>query len=486
MKLFLVNWGHREPLVADIAHDLEKNGHQVLYWIRSNKNFSVEKSKYPNTIIQDWDDAVKANIPTEIEKEEFLVPDKNLLSNFHDTELKCLAMLDRDFPNFSVMQKEEMYHQHFRLWWWVLNKMKIDIIVMPGIPHRIFDYLIYSIAQFLHLPVVMYGYTSINDRLYLMGDYKKGFLEKFHSTAQSRATLENLSVDIVDYYKRQSSQAVDSTPLYMKDQLSTFSGLGLFKRKIKSIPKSIARSNFHLVVWRNIKDLATLFGFGFNLKKEYKKFTVKPDYNCRYIYVPLHFQPECTTLPQGDVYFDQIFMVNTLASNLPPGWRLYVKEHISQWVFLGIKPNGFRAKDYYERLAKIPNVFLVPAEENSFVLLSKAQAVATATGTAGWEAVLRKVPALVFGFPWYMDAPGVFKITGPQDCANFFNAIDKGFKIEQYQIIDFLAFLDKNTFHAWMQAYQKKVSNLNVVQNRDAVMKSIITAFDNIINKTWV
>ena len=34
----------------------------------------------------------------------------------------------------------------------------------------------------------------------------------------------------------------------------------------------------------------------------------------------------------------------------------------------------------------------------------------TAGGTAGWEAVVREKPCLLFGSLWYQDCPEVFKI----------------------------------------------------------------------------
>ena len=39
------------------------------------------------------------------------------------------------------------------------------------------------------------------------------------------------------------------------------------------------------------------------------------------------------------------------------------------------------------------------------------EAVATATGTLGWQAVMNKVPVLMFGEYFYKDAPEVYRIS---------------------------------------------------------------------------
>ena len=63
------------------------------------------------------------------------------------------------------------------------------------------------------------------------------------------------------------------------------------------------------------------------LKKTYDRLCSDPDLSQPYIYVALHYQPEQTTSPSGGVYVHQDLMVGLLASHLPSGWKIYVKEH---------------------------------------------------------------------------------------------------------------------------------------------------------------
>lgn len=126
-------------------------------------------------------------------------------------------------------------------------------------------------------------------------------------------------------------------------------------------------------------------------------------------------QPEATTSPFAGVYVDQILAVQMIASELPKNYYIYVKEHPSQ-------TDLCRDAEFYKELLAIPQVRLIPREYNTFDLINNSVAVATATGTAGWEGLFRKKPVLLFGHCFYQYIRGVFMIRTIDDCRK---AIDK-------------------------------------------------------------
>jgi hypothetical protein len=126
-----------------------------------------------------------------------------------------------------------------------------------------------------------------------------------------------------------------------------------------------------------------------------------------YVYVALHYQPEASTSPLGGVFVDQYLMVEMLSKCVPDGWLVVVRENPFQ---LKRRSSGDLARplNFYHRLAKLPNVRLASLDASPFSFIDGAKAVATVTGTSGWEAVMRGVPVLAFGRAWYLGCEGVF------------------------------------------------------------------------------
>src|SRR3989338_4564841 len=180
-----------------------------------------------------------------------------------------------------------------------------------------------------------------------------------------------------------------------------------------------------------------------NIKKEYCEVESIPDFSKPFVYFPLNYQPECTTSPQGDIFVDLILAIEMLAAALHEGWLIYVKEHPTQFLMRGINYSSSRFEGYYERIARIKNVYLVPAETNSYELINKSKLVASVTGTAVWEAALRLKPAMIFGHPWYQNFPFLFRVNSVESCKESFAKILKGFSISPQAGINFLKSLEE-------------------------------------------
>ncbi|MEO0912581.1 MAG: hypothetical protein AAFY59_06265 [Pseudomonadota bacterium] len=119
-----------------------------------------------------------------------------------------------------------------------------------------------------------------------------------------------------------------------------------------------------------------------------------------FVYFPLQLQPEMTTSALGGRFRDQVFAIEQLSGLLPDGVKIYVKENPKQGAFM-------RGPLVFHRLSRIPSVEILPSHADTHLLADRAHFVAVITGTAGWEAIRKGKPALVFGNAWYADLPGV-------------------------------------------------------------------------------
>jgi hypothetical protein len=165
------------------------------------------------------------------------------------------------------------------------------------------------------------------------------------------------------------------------------------------------------------------------LRRHYERLAREVPLDMPYVFVALHYQPEQTTCPTGSVFVDQFVMVDLVAKSVPRDWLVYVKEHPYQFFEASIGERG-RSVELYDELAALPNVRLVPFSQSPFDLIDHARAVATVSGTAGIEAVLRGRPCLVFGYAWYRGCDGVFYTPSLAACQDAIDAIASGVRVD--------------------------------------------------------
>lgn len=110
----------------------------------------------------------------------------------------------------------------------------------------------------------------------------------------------------------------------------------------------------------------------------------------KFILMPLHVLPESSTLTYGHPYFE-ISELEALISRLPKGINIVVKENPEMI--------GLREISDYNRIKKLPRVYLLGSKFNSKNLIHKSVGVIGVSGTALLEANILGKPAYALGKP---------------------------------------------------------------------------------------
>ena len=155
-----------------------------------------------------------------------------------------------------------------------------------------------------------------------------------------------------------------------------------------------------------------------------------------------------------------------------------MKEHPLQWGPRGYNFFGYRYNSYYEKISSLKNIFLIPVETDQYHLINKSQLVATVTGTAGWEALLRQKPVFYFGFPWYKHCQGTYRISDVDSCTKAFAKIKDEPVVHPQKIINYLYLFGKCSLRGYLDLYGKSISSLTLEQNRDSLFHSIINEIE--------
>lgn len=109
----------------------------------------------------------------------------------------------------------------------------------------------------------------------------------------------------------------------------------------------------------------------------------------RFVYFPLHIEPEMALQGLSPEYFYQHALIAAVSRDLPAGVYLAVKEALGA---IGRRPDTF-----YAQIAELKNVVLLDALEFGFDCAREADAVVTICGTVGLEAASFGTPVISFG-----------------------------------------------------------------------------------------
>lgn len=108
-----------------------------------------------------------------------------------------------------------------------------------------------------------------------------------------------------------------------------------------------------------------------------------------FLFYPLHTEPELSIQGRSPEYFNQLAAIGSIARDLPAGALVAVKETLMAV--------GRRPRDFYRQIKDLKNAVFLDATERGLDVIQACRAVATITGTAGFEAAVQGKPVIAFG-----------------------------------------------------------------------------------------
>lgn len=304
----------------------------------------------------------------------------------------------------------------------LLEHTGADAVWFSRAPHLGLDNLMFEIARRKGLQTLVVQQTIIPDKFFYGRDTSELFA---HAQASALA---------FEPYRVSNERDLDLFYMKARRDRDRERNYKLFRAIRKRRFKFTAAWRLHtLLVKRNRLLAAALFYYLFHRsrrklldqirnRERVRQFSEQPTGQltvatlpARFVYFPLHLEPEATTSEFGGAYKDQIDAIEAMSAALPENWILVLKENPKQTFF-------YRSPEFHARIAANPHIQWAAPTENSIALIERCRFVATITGTAGYEAIARGKPVVHFGNAWYASITGAFEfesMPSPDQVAEF-------------------------------------------------------------------
>jgi len=191
-----------------------------------------------------------------------------------------------------------------------------------------------------------------------------------------------------------------------------------------------------------------------NLRNRYVNAAELSSHN--FAFFPLHLEPEVALLVYGRYNTNQIEVIRNIASSLPTGMELLVKDHP--------KSIGRRTLSYYTKILEIPNCKLIDPNVPTDPIINHSKLVLTIGGSAGWEAIIKRKPVVIFGNTAYQFLPSsmVIKIRSFHDLSESIQNILYNYQYNKKSVIRYLASIISQS---------QSLNFYSTLLNRDGVAK---------------
>lgn len=351
--------------------------------------------------------------------------------SFWHAQLKVENCFNRELVDYQLGKWS--YYRGFALVKKIFDENEIDFVIVKGLNHGwVYDRLITDMA------------TNKGIDNYNVGDALEYTRSVYNNLSNKLVPVSESTIAIENSLFYQLPQEIKSHPQKgLKGYIYRLSYKLFGTLGIEFVDDIFRRSFSKDILTTTIFEKIYEYRSFIRASRYYDSIAVDLDVHKNFICYAMQLEPEAAVAGMAEMD-SQIAVIQMLASCLPTGWKLYVKEHPHQFSVnrsamfkRDIYATGvFKSKRFYQEISKIKQVFFLKRETDMKKVIASCRAMATMTGSVAAEAVVYKKPVFVFAAERtvYKLARGFFNIASYDDCKR---AMKKIFQNGDVEYTDF-------------------------------------------------
>jgi hypothetical protein len=386
INAFISGFSH----TAEVINRLEDDGLiKPCAWIDNSNNTNDSKISLRKLLYEDISEIEISNlIPLKLYKK--------LYSKYFTLFLANISRLD------SYTGEHTAYPKALNQFRWVVKyiydlmvKNKIQVFLHSTYPHEVVDTVAFLISKELGIKTLLMPplFYSNPSRFFIIED-----LNEYGLWRDKKIINDKACFDISDYTMSNNSVLTNNLDEFNERKNNAIKAKfpkGVFNRFLNAFYEGNLRN-------ATIKD--------FDIKKE------------KYVFFPLHYQPEATIISQADVIWDDLILfAEQILSIIPDDCYLLIKEHPMQTFYN-------RDSIFFKRLSQMSGVIFASTQIDSNTYIENSEFVATPLGTAGFEALSRSKAVVFSGYAPYREFHGAFELN---DSLIFEDIVNANINIEK-------------------------------------------------------
>lgn len=364
----------------------------------------------------------------------------------------------------SFDARADLIFRHSLFWDYILRSRKIDAVVSQNFSHLGFDLPLVKFCQNRSIPHLIFhdvgqfpGVLYVQERVEDLGALGLG--EEIRTLCHDQLISETPN-RVTSHLQRLTGDTTLLSPVHMPPSvaqgkhfktgaLSSLLSMANPRREIMTmgdVSAAIFEKLTRLVrhPWRTVGRSSRTLKRIVNTRRSMKDEAAVSDEGlpkCKFVFFPLHFQPEASTSAKGRHFVDQRESVALVARSLPADWMLVVKEHPHQWRRLYARP-----RNYWRRIAAIPRVWVTPHYAENLPIIQRCEGVVSIShSTLGVEAWANGKKVVFLGDSHLREAPGITCTSSLEELKQLWESPTLG-TVTDADIFSYLQRVERGTF----------------------------------------